>query len=38
LYHGGSWDDGASAGLFCASARYAPSNASSSLGARLAKA
>lgn len=38
LYHGGSWADGASAGLFCAVADGAPSNANSYIGARLAKA
>lgn len=37
LYHGGHWDDGAYAGLFCARAIYAPSYAHSYLGARLAK-
>lgn len=37
LYHGGSWGHGADAGLVCASADYAPSNAHSTFGARLAK-
>jgi hypothetical protein len=37
LYHGGGWGDGARAGLFCAVASNAPSNAGSIFGARLAR-
>jgi hypothetical protein len=37
VYHGGSWNSGASAGLFCAYASYAPSTAVSDFGARLAR-
>jgi hypothetical protein len=35
--YGGNWDNGAHAGLFCANANNAPSNANSNIGARLAK-
>jgi len=35
--YGGNWDNGANAGLFCANANNAPSNANSNIGARLAK-
>ena len=34
--YGGNWDNGANAGLFCANANNAPSNANSNIGARLA--
>ena len=37
LYHGGYWGSGAGAGLFCLHANYAPSDAGSHVGARLAK-
>ena len=36
-YHGGRWDDGSRAGLFSLYVYDAPSNAASSIGARLAK-
>ncbi|GAB4300252.1 MAG: hypothetical protein Kow0096_20120 [Thiohalomonadaceae bacterium] len=36
-YHGGGWGRGAYAGLFCLDVRYAPSDADSFIGARLAK-
>lgn len=36
-YHGGAWGDGGDAGLFDLHADYAPSNARSSIGCRLAK-
>ena len=36
-YHGGSWGDGAHAGLFYLHVHYAPSDANGNIGARLAK-
>jgi hypothetical protein len=37
LYHGGNWNAGAAAGLFCLNATLAPPDAHSTIGARLAK-